>query len=78
MVCRKKGIGHVGILLDGKLDNMLLGIIIEVLSRMVNRIFKSSSFVVLQMEELHNVMKKVVALKMMVGKKSLHLQRGRK
>ena len=62
----------------GKLDNTLLRIIIEVLSRTVNRIFKSSSNTILWIEELDEVMKKVVALKMMVKKKGFLLPAKRK
>ena len=62
----------------GKFDKTLFRIIIEVLSRTVNRIFKSSSFAILRMEDLDNVMKKVVALKMMVKQKIVDSQSGRK
>ena len=66
---------HIGILLDRKLDNMILRIIIEVLSRTVDKIFKSSSFTVLRMEELDDVTKIVVTLEMI---EEPYAQRGRK
>lgn len=75
---KEKASVHLIIFFDEKLDNVLFGIIIEILFRIVNRIVKCSNFTVFWIEELDDMIKIVVTLKMVVVKKSLHLQRRRK